>query len=56
MDYENAICIINSTNDMSVDTNTKTIETSIGFVYETYTDDIKQAISLLKEEYGYSIL
>jgi len=56
MDYENAICIINSTNDMSVDTNTKTIETSIGFVYETYTNDVKRAVNLLKEEYDYSLL
>lgn len=56
MNYENAIRIVTSTNDMSVDANTKTIETSIGFVYETYTDDVKQAINILKDEYGYSIL
>ena len=53
--YQEAVNVINSTKELKVNELSMTISAPIGFVYETYTEEVKQAIDLLQIEYGFCL-
>jgi hypothetical protein len=55
MDYQEAVKILNSVPEISVDGRSMSIYVPSTFVYETYTDKIKEALSILMHKYKFTL-
>jgi hypothetical protein len=55
MDYVKACKILTAVDGFRVNGLSLTIDCPLGFVFETYTDEIKEAIECLSLEHGFTL-